>query len=169
MVNLTHKDKTMREIFTNLDFRIGLSYALNRQEIIDSVFSRQGEPWQAAPRRESPHFNERLAKQYTEFDLDKAAEHLDKVLPDKADDGTRLRPDGKPLSFQVEVQSDRIDLIDALEFVRTHWQKVGIKIGIKTEDGTLFNERVDANEHDACVGLGGGGLGPTLDPFYYMP
>ena len=35
--NLTHKDKQMREIFQNKDFRIGLSHAINRKEIIDIV------------------------------------------------------------------------------------------------------------------------------------
>ncbi len=53
-LNLTHKDPTKRQIFQNKDFRIGLSYAVNRQEIIDVVFVGQGEAWQAAPRRDTP-------------------------------------------------------------------------------------------------------------------
>ena len=42
-LNLTHKDKAMRAIFQNKDFRIGLSYAINRKEIINTVFMGQGE------------------------------------------------------------------------------------------------------------------------------
>lgn len=169
MVNLTHKKKELREIFSNKDFRIGLSYALNRKEIIDTVFSRQGEPWQAAPRPESPYYNEKLAKQYTEFDLAKAKSHLDKVLPKTNSDGIRLRPDGKPLSFQIDVSTAQGDLIDALEFVKLQWREVGVNVGIKSEDGSLFGERMEANAHDAAVWVGGGGLGATMDPFYYMP
>ena len=45
-----------------------------RQAIIDSAFVGQGEPWQAGPRKESPYYNERLAKQYTEYDVAKANE-----------------------------------------------------------------------------------------------
>ncbi|MGE3875990.1 MAG: ABC transporter substrate-binding protein, partial [Parvibaculaceae bacterium] len=60
-LNLTHKDPVKREIFNNKDFRIGLSYAIDRQAIIDAAFVGQGEPWQAAPRKESPYYNERLA------------------------------------------------------------------------------------------------------------
>ncbi len=53
-LNLTHKDPTKRQIFQNKDFRIGLSHAINRQEIIDVAYVGQGEPWQLAPRKETP-------------------------------------------------------------------------------------------------------------------
>jgi peptide/nickel transport system substrate-binding protein len=37
MLNLTHKDTVLREIFQNKDFRVGLSHAINRPEIINTV------------------------------------------------------------------------------------------------------------------------------------
>jgi len=169
MVNLTHRDPVLRRTFRSKDFRVGLSHAIDRQEIIDAVFQRQGEPWQAAPRPESPYYNERLAKQYTEYDPERANSLLDKVVPDKDADGVRLRPDGKKLLFQVEVTTSFPDLIDALELIRTHWRKVGIDMRVKSEDQSLFFERMEANAHDACVWIGGGGLGATMDPFYYVP
>ncbi|MEQ7011419.1 ABC transporter substrate-binding protein, partial [Actinopolymorpha sp. B17G11] len=52
-LNLTHKNPVMREIINNKDFRIGLSYAINRKDIINAVMQRQAEPWQIAPRKES--------------------------------------------------------------------------------------------------------------------
>ena len=48
-LNLTHEDPVKREIFQNQDFRIALSYAINRQEIIDLVFVGQGQPYQLGP------------------------------------------------------------------------------------------------------------------------
>ncbi|HEY6737767.1 MAG TPA: ABC transporter substrate-binding protein [Actinopolymorphaceae bacterium] len=169
MLNLTHKDKALRDIFTKKDFRIGLSHAINREEIIKAVFQRQGEPWQAAPRPESPYYSEKLAKQYTEFDTALANRYLDKVLPDKDSKGMRLRPDGEKLFFQVDVSTGHPDLIDALEMVRTHWRAVGVDMSVKSEEQSLYFERVEGNTHDACVWIGGGGLGATMDPFYYMP
>ncbi len=71
-LNLTHKDPVKRQIFQNQAFRIGLSYAINRQEIIDVVWVGQGEPFQAAPRPSSELYNEQLAKQYTEYSPQKA-------------------------------------------------------------------------------------------------
>ena len=52
--NMNHVDEKRRELFQNKDFRIGVSHLLDRQEIIDVVFTGQGEPFQVAPRPESP-------------------------------------------------------------------------------------------------------------------
>jgi len=49
-LNLTHPDPALREVFQNKQFRIALSHAINREELIDAVFQRQGEPWQIGPR-----------------------------------------------------------------------------------------------------------------------
>src|SRR5699024_12689277 len=43
-LNLPHADPIKREIYNNKDFRIGLSHAIDRQEIIDLVYNGQGEP-----------------------------------------------------------------------------------------------------------------------------
>jgi len=169
MVNLTHRDPMMRQVFANKVFRTGLSHAIDRQEIIDVVFQHQGEPWQAAPRPESEFYNERLAKQYTEYDPDLAARHLDSVLPTKNSDGIRLAPDGRRFSFQVLVSAGEVVLIDALELVIAHWKRVGIDARIQTADFNLFISRVFANQHDACVNVGHGGLGVLLDRMFYMP
>ena len=105
-LNLTNQDPVKREIFRNKDFRIGLSHAINRQEIIDIVYIGQGEPWQAAPPKETPFFHERLAKQYTEYDVALANKILDEMGLDKKDShGMRLRFDGKPLTITLEISS----------------------------------------------------------------
>src|SRR5690606_136029 len=52
-LNLTHKDPIKREIYGNKDFRIALSHAINRQEIIDLVYITQGKPAQVGPREAS--------------------------------------------------------------------------------------------------------------------
>ncbi len=172
-LNLTHKDPVKRQIFQNKDFRIGLSHAINRQEIIDVVFVSQGEPWQLAPRKETPWFNERLAKQYTEYDLKKANEHLDKVAPQKDGEGFRLGPDGKRISFNVEVTAGSPGAEaapQALELVQGHWRKVGIEMQVKNEDRALLYTRKNANEHDAVVWAGDGGLKDGLvEMRYYFP
>ena len=64
--------------------------------MIDVLWVGQGEPWQLAPRPTSPYANDKLAEQYTEYDVKKANEYLDKALPKKDANGMRLMPDGKP-------------------------------------------------------------------------
>ncbi len=168
-LNLTHKDPVMREIFQNKDFRIALSHAINRQELVDVVALGLGEPWQCAPLPESPLYNETLAKQYTEFDPAKANEMLDKILPKKDAEGMRLRPDGQPLGIVAEVASNQQERIDMLEMIKKYWADVGIRMAVKAEDRALLYERKDANECDMAVWGGDGGMDVILEPRWYFP
>ncbi len=170
-LNLTHKDPVKREIFNNKDFRIGLSYAINRDEINDLVFVGQTEPFQAAPRPESPFYNERMAKQYTEFDLALANEHLDRAGYSQRDaQGYRLGPDGNRISFVVEITAAVNPFwLDIMELVQGYWQEVGIDAQVRNIDRALLYTRKDANEHDAMVWQGDGGLDVVLEPRWYFP
>lgn len=100
--NLTHPDPVKREVLQNKDFRIGLSHATDRQQIIDIVHQRQGEPWQTAPRPEVPFYDsDDIGKQYTGYDLDLANDYLDKAGYTKRDPGgIRLGPDGRPIMIE---------------------------------------------------------------------
>ncbi len=169
-LNLTHKDPVKREIFNNKDFRIGLSYAIDRQAIIDAAFVGQGEPWQGAPRKESPFYNERLAKQYTEYSVAKANESLDKAYPKKDSAGFRLGPDGKRITFNVLVIPALGDFLDSTQLVVQYWQKVGVDAKMQTVDRGLFYDRKDNNDQDATVFLGSGGMVDALfEPTFYFP
>jgi peptide/nickel transport system substrate-binding protein len=171
-LNLTHKNEAMRDVFQNRDFRIGLSHAINRQEVIDTVYVSQGEPWQAAPLADTPYFNETLARQYTEYDVDLANEFLDKALPEKDGDGWRLRPDGERLTFVLEVATggEFPEMPDAANMVVNYWREVGVDAILKPEDGSLMNTRITANDHDASVWPGGSGMQDAiLNPYLYMP
>jgi peptide/nickel transport system substrate-binding protein len=171
--NLTHPDPVKREVFQNKDFRIGLSHAINRQEIIDLVYIGQSEPYQAAPRPESAFYNERLARQYTEYDVAKANEHLDKVLSNKDGEGFRLGPDGKRFSFVMEIDGARTTFVDELnQIVPNHWKAVGIEASVKPMDRSLWETRVrDGSDFDATAHRFGGGSGQAviLDPRYWFP
>jgi peptide/nickel transport system substrate-binding protein len=170
-LNLTHKDPVKREIFQNKDFRIALSHAINRREIIDVVFFGQGEPWQAAPREESEYYNETLAKQYTEYDVDLANEHLDKAgYTERDSESFRLGPNGQRIFIAAETPSDRKpESIDVLELVKNYWREVGIDMQIKTEGSSLFWTRMEGNDHDAMIWHGDGGIAVITAPYYYFP
>ncbi|MGV9382450.1 ABC transporter substrate-binding protein [Nonomuraea sp. NPDC003707] len=165
-------DDELRKLFQNRDFRIGLSYAINRKEIIDGVYAGQGEPWQAAPSKRNVVHNEAFGKQYTEFDAAKANEHLDKAgLTKKDADGKRLGPDGKPLIVTVMASTEFPHHTEALEFVKKGWEAVGVGLRVDPVAGTLFTERTMANQpqvstytcsdFDIITGTGG--------DHYYVP
>lgn len=169
-LNLMHKDETMREVFQNKDFRIGLSHAINRQEIIDAVYARQGEPSQPAPPPGDIFYNEELATQYTEYDVDLANEHLDAAgYTERDSDGFRLGPDGERISFDVSIATEA-QSIEALELVVGYWQEVGIDARTDAMDRSLFTERQDNNDHDALIWWGPpGGVAAYFDSYFYLP
>jgi peptide/nickel transport system substrate-binding protein len=169
-LNLTHLDPAKREMYQNQDFRIGLSYAINRQELIDLVWVGQGEPYQLAPRPTSPFYNEQLAKQYTEYDVDLANEHLDAAgYTDRDADGFRLGPDGNRIVMTVDTTTVGLEWIDALEQITTYWAAVGIDARANVIDRSILYERKEANEHDAVIWGGDGGLDVILEPRWYFP
>jgi peptide/nickel transport system substrate-binding protein len=170
MFNLNNPDPVKNEIFNNKDFRIGLSYAIDRQEIIDTVYVGVGEPWQTAPLQNSPFYDEELAKQYVQFDLAKAAEHLDKAGYTLNASGKRIGPDGKPISFIVEVIDTNPQWIDMLNMISKYWAAVGIDMQPKVLERSIFYANKDALLHDAGVWSTSGFLAEVLlDPRYFIP
>ena len=165
-LNLNHRDPELRSIFQNKDFRIGLSHAIDRQDIQDTVYQRQGQPHQAAPSPKSEFYDEEFATQYTAFDLDLANQHLDTAgLTTKDSDGFRLRPSGDRLTFQVDVTADAVQHAQAMALVVQTWEQVGIKASVNPLERTLFYDRKTpgANQHDANVWGGDGGYRTEMD------
>ena len=167
--NLNHVDPKRRELFQNKDFRIGVSYAIDRPEIIDAVFTGQGEPFQVAPRPESPYYNETYAKQYTEFDPAKAAEHLEAAGLVKGADGKYTMADGSPLVITIDtIATLRPEWPDMLELIELQLEAVGIDIEINNIDRTLYYDKRPLGDYDAQVWGGDGGLDVQQEPRYYM-
>lgn len=171
MLNLNHPDPEMREIFSNKDFRIGLSHGMDREEILDVVWLGQGEVAQTAPRPESNYYNERLATQYTEHDVQKANEYLDEVLPETDSEGYRLMPDGERLNITYAYSAANPVFGDALELIANQWQEIGISMVPTPLDRTLLQTRQDAGELQGVAWERGGGAGQevVLDPRWWFP
>lgn len=170
-LNLTHKDETLREVFQNKDFRAALSHAINREEIIDAVYSRQGEPYQPAPLPGSPYYNEQLATQFVEYDVDRANELLDQAgFSERDADGFRLGPDGQRISFDVGVVSETQTWVDAMELIQGYWQEIGIDGRMDPMSRELMTERQDNNDHDGLVWWGpADGFSVIFEPYWYFP
>ena len=168
--NMTHKDPQLRVVFADRNFRIGLSYAINRQELIDLIWVGQGEPWQMGPQKTSRFYSEKHAKQYTEYDVKKANEYLDKVLPKKDANGMRLLPDGKPFAVTIDISNTMPPWVSAGPALQKFWKAVGLDIPPKIADRSLTYARKDANDCDIYVWGGGAGLGDAmLDGRSYFP
>ncbi len=171
--NMAIADPVKSKVFNDINFRIGMSYAINRQEIIDIVLNGQGEPAQAAPLKNSPLYNEQLATQYVEYSVEKANQYLDKVLP-KGSDGMRQGPDGKPFSFVLAVSNDLsygTNWVQIATLVVGYWKKVGVDVSMNSMPNKQFATNRINNVLEASIytGEGGAGLEAILDPRYYVP
>ncbi|MEK3890523.1 ABC transporter substrate-binding protein [Bacillus sp. FSL K6-3431] len=145
-LNLTHKDKVWRKVVNDKRFRQALNYAIDRDEIIDTLYYGFAEPSKIID---------------STLDLDKANELLDEMGMEKGSDGFRIGPDGKRFSIPFEVQAAAPDIVPLAELLTEMWKEIGIHVTVKTIDGTLWSTRNTANELKASIMW-------THTPLYYM-
>ncbi len=172
--NQSFGDPVKAEVFGSKDFRVGMSYAIDRKEIIKIIFAGQGTPSQAAPLPDSPLYMPGMDTQYTEYDVAKANEALDKILPKKGADGMRLGPDGKPFKIIFTAQNDLgfgPYYVQLVELLIGYWKKVGVDVTLNSIPGAQFDENRKKNLIEANIYTGEGGAGVTaiLDQRYYVP
>ncbi len=171
--NMNHPDPAKRALFQNKDFRIGVSHAINRQEIIDIVYSGQGTPAQVAPRPGTEFYNEKLATQYLAYDVNAANAALDRAGLTRRDSaGYRLRQDGQRVAFLFELDINRVEFVEQVQLIQQYLRAVGIDAQVRTMDRALWEQRVRLNwEFDATIHRFGGGVGQSvlIDPRYYFP
>ncbi|MBC7813021.1 MAG: ABC transporter substrate-binding protein, partial [Burkholderiales bacterium] len=169
-LNLTSRNPVLREIFQNRDFRVALSYAINRQEMIDTLYFGTTTPAQPAPLPGTALYNERLATQYTEFDIDLANQMLDEAgFTERNADGIRLAADGNPISFVMVYSEFPAGAAQVMEFVQRYWREIGIDMQPREMPREAFDELVYSNGHDAALWGGEGGMRPVGRPHNYMP
>jgi peptide/nickel transport system substrate-binding protein len=172
--NQTIDDPVKAPVFASIDFRIGMSYAINREEIIEIVHNGQGMPAQHAPLNESPFYIDGMDTQYVEYDLPLANEYLDKDLPEKDAEGFRLGSDGKRFQIIFTVQNDLsygTDWVQIAELLIGYWKEVGVEVLLNSIPGPQHDElrRDNLFEGTIYTGEGGAGVTPLIDPRYYVP
>lgn len=172
-LNQTHPDPVLREVLGNRNVRIALSHAIDRQEIIDTVYVGEGTPFNVGVRPESPLYqpDSGLGDLYANFDVATANRLLDEAgLTTRNSQGIRLLPDGRPFSIDVQiVPAIRQEWNDVMLMVRNYWAAVGVDARINTMDRTLYEQRRRNNEHDATVWEAGSSPGEMLSPWHYFP
>jgi peptide/nickel transport system substrate-binding protein len=172
-LNLTHPDSMKRALFNKKAFRIGLSHAINRQEIIDLVYMGQGRPRQVAPMPSSPLYDEQMARQYVEYDVETARRYLDAAgLTERDPRGFRRAPNGERLTLVLElVDVGERRYPEVAELLRHYWREVGIDAHIRIHNRDYFFIRRLQNKADAYLWKAPGGRGSDviMDPKLYMP
>lgn len=142
------KDPVVAELMQTKDFRVALSYAIDREQIKESVFLGLGEARQPVPAPWHPYYpGDEVAKKYTEYDPDKANALLDGLgLTERDADGFRLSKDGKPFSLEISVVPNFANWPDVAQLVAADWQEVGVRTIVQVRERAVHFEMRDANE-----------------------
>ena len=138
--NLTYMaDPVLGKLLATKEFRIALSYAINRDEIKESVFLGLGEARQAVPAPWHPYFpGKEWAQKYTEFKPDEANKMLDALGLDKRNaQGVRLMANGQPLTVEINVVPAFGAWPDVGQLVARDWQAVGVNAVVQIRERAL--------------------------------
>ncbi|HID61568.1 MAG TPA: LysM peptidoglycan-binding domain-containing protein [Anaerolineae bacterium] len=149
MFNQTYQNNpAIGELLRNRDFRIALSYAIDREAIKELAFLGLGEARQGVPAPNHPYYpGDEWAYKYTEHDPDKANELLDSIgLTQKDADGFRTLPNGEPLDIEINVVPAFANWLDVGQLVVEHWADVGIKAHVEVRERALAFQMRDTND-----------------------
>ena len=147
-LNQNIEDPVLNELFGNLDFRVGLSLALNRPQMNDIVFFGMGDAHPATPLNTMEFFDHAWYNDNLAYDPERANRLLDSAgLTARDGDGFRLRPDdGSRLSLVIEIGVLEGPKQAICELISNDWRQVGIDGACKVIDGALLRERLDTNQ-----------------------
>ena len=145
------KDAELGKLFANKDFRIAMSYAINRRQIHESAFLGTGEPRQAVPKKGHPYYpGDEYAYKYTEYKPEEAARMLDKIGLDKKDaEGFRLFPSGKRVLIELSVVEVFGPYRDIGTLITRDFEKAGIKVNMQIRERALHFQMRQANDLQA--------------------
>lgn len=143
------KDADLGKLMQTKDFRIAMSYAINRNQIKETAFLGLGEPRQPVAAPTHPYYpGDEVAKKYTEYNVDLANKMLDGIGLDKKNaDGIRLYPNTtKPVEIEISVVPTFGPWPDVAQMVAKDWQAVGIKAIVQVRERSLHFQMRASNE-----------------------
>jgi peptide/nickel transport system substrate-binding protein len=135
-LNLTYNDADWKAVVQDVRFRKALNYAINRNEIIDTVYYGFAEPSTIID---------------STFDLEAGNKLLDEMGMKKDEKGIRKTPQGKDFSILFEVGAQAPDILPMTEVIVEQWKKLGLNVTLKRIEASLWSSKISANEIQATI------------------
>ncbi len=140
--NLNVDDEVWRGLVRDVRFRRALSLATNRHEINQVIYFGLAIEGQNTVLPESPLYRPEYRAASASYDIAAANRLLDLIGLERASDGLRRLPDGRPLDIVVEDSGESVEKSDVVELIRDSWRQVGIRLFSRPAQLTLFRRRV---------------------------
>ncbi len=149
-INQFSRNNDLREILQDRRFRLALSHAINRQELIDLVYSGIATSSSAVSAPEDPYFIPGMDTANIKYDPELSNRLLDEIgLKRRESDGMRVLPDGTPFRQILHIyQSEEGSSADLWQLVVDYWRDVGLQFAAKQEDATLSFLQVTSGNSD---------------------
>jgi ABC-type dipeptide/oligopeptide/nickel transport system permease component len=149
-------------------FRQALSLAINRQDIIDTLYGSVGYPGQIAPGKGSPFHSPKLEQAYVAYDPDRANALLDGIgLTRRDSEGFRSTPDGDYLVFFIEYEN--FTGLGPAQFIVEDWAAVGVRAVYRERARAQYYSRKRALKHDFTVYTGESEFNPLVEARSFVP
>lgn len=141
--NQNYPDPEFSALFQSQPFRVGLSMAINRDQINDILYFGLGEIHPATPIRTMPWFDEAWYNEYLEYNPDAANAMLDEVgITERDNEGFRLTEAGNRVSIIVQGLEQHMQ---SCQLVATDWRAVGVELICQESSPDLVNQYGEDN------------------------
>ena len=168
-LNQHSKDPEMRKILKDRRFRIALSVAIDREELIDVLYTGMATPSRGVINPFDPYYLPEFDQKYVEYDPGLANRLLDEVGLERGRDGIRRLHGGKPFRQILNVYpSEAGTSSDLWQLVADYFREVGLDFAVKMDAVYLSVLQVRAGNSDFWA-YSTGGLHWVLDPLWYVP
>jgi peptide/nickel transport system substrate-binding protein len=138
-----------RELYRNRTFRQALSYAIDRNAIVNTVYLGAAVPIYGPVTEGNRHWYSNSAPTYP-YDPARARDMLASLgLKDANGDGTLEQKDGTPVRFSVLTQRGHTVRERTVSMIQEHLRQVGIAVDAVTLDPASMFERFGKKDFDA--------------------
>lgn len=142
-LNQNYPDADWNPLLTNLDFRVALSVALNRDQHNDILFFGLAEIHPATPLKTMPWFSDEWYNDYLEYNPERSNELLDSVgLSERDGEGYRLLPSGSRASLILHGLEEHIQ---GCQLIANDLREVGIEVVCNQVTPDVINQLREDN------------------------
>lgn len=138
--------KISRENLTDVRVRRALSMAIDRKQIVDSIYFGNGEPATSYVHPKTPGFDPKSVPDFVRYDPVAAGKLLDEAGWVMGTDGFRYR-DGKKLTLLLNgFAGGRSPKV--AEAAQGFWRKIGVDLQLQMWDGTIVFSKLAQQDYD---------------------